>query len=159
MDKLIPVAERVFVRDGYNYDRDEASRASGLKCEDESLTQQHMAEETDINVIVERFGLTGELPQNVRAPLNVDFEDVFDFRSALHQLRDAEAAFMQMPARVRARFENDAHQFVEFCSREENRKEMAELGLIVAPKAPEPPAPVSPAAGSQTAPGGSGSAT
>ena len=50
MSKKIP-----FVRNPYNYDMDQVSQETGLKCEDPSLTQQHCRDECDINVIVERF--------------------------------------------------------------------------------------------------------
>ena len=51
-----------FVRNPYNYDMAAVSQETGLKCQDPSLAQQHMKDECDINVIVERFGVTGQLP-------------------------------------------------------------------------------------------------
>jgi len=61
----------VFVRSPYNYDMAKASVESGLACEDASRAVQSQREDADINVIVKRFGLTGQLPQNVRVPLNL----------------------------------------------------------------------------------------
>ena len=52
----------VFLRTPYNYDVDEVSAETGLACFDESLTQQQFKEESDINEIVRRFGLTGQTP-------------------------------------------------------------------------------------------------
>lgn len=74
--------ESVFLRTGHNYDRDEASLESGVLNDSPSLTKQSFAEECDINTIVERFGLTGELPMDVRAPQYADFEEIFDIRAA-----------------------------------------------------------------------------
>lgn len=120
----------VFVRDPFNYDRNVASDASGLKCEDESLTKQSFAEDADINVIVRRFGLTGQLPQGIVAPTYADFEGVYDFQSAMNVLREAEEAFAAMPAGIRSRFGNDPAQFVSFCDDPANREEAKKLGLV-----------------------------
>ncbi len=109
---------------------------SALECKDESRTNQSQAEEADINTIVRRFGVTGMLPQGVRAPTYGDFTGVGDFRDALEAIRAAERSFSQMPADVRARFANDPASFVDFCSNPENIDEMRKLGLAV-------PAPVS----------------
>lgn len=122
---------KVFLRTPYNYDTNEASDESGLRCEDESLAQQHAKDETDINTIVRRFGLTGELPNGVRAPQYGDFTDAVDYHTAMNAVTTANAAFMQMPADIRARFNNDPGAFVDFCSDENNRDEAKKLGLIV----------------------------
>ena len=66
----------VFLRSPYNYDMDEASDLSGLRCEDESLAIQSARDETDINTIVRRFGLTGELPGDFDMPQSGDFTNV-----------------------------------------------------------------------------------
>ena len=53
---------------------------------------------------------------------------------------EAEASFMEMPAKVRAEFDNDPGKFVQFFEREENRERAVALGLIKgAPEAPKPP--------------------
>lgn len=135
-----------FLRNGFNYDREAASLATGLCCEDPSLTQQQFKDDADINVIMRRFGLTGQMPTGVRVPSYGDFEGITDFRSALAALDAAEASFMQMPGEVRARFMNDPGLFVDFCSNPANKEEMLKLGLIDAPPAPPAPPPIPPAA-------------
>lgn len=131
---------KIFVRSAYNYNVDEVSQETGLRCEDESLAQQHQKDEADINTIVRRFGLSGELPSNVRMPQYGDFTGVSDYQSALEAVRAADAAFMTMPADVRSRFENDAAQFVEFCLDDRNREEAEKLGLVVPKAVSEPKA-------------------
>lgn len=121
----------MFLRTPYNYDTMEVSNESALTCKDPSLAQQSAKEESDINTIVRRFGLTGELPNGVRAPQYGDFTDAVDYHSALNAVRAADAAFLQLPADLRARFNNDAGAFVDFCSNAENREEAKKLGLIV----------------------------
>lgn len=133
---------KVFVRSMYNYDVDAASDASGLLCEDASLTHQSFAEECDINTIIRRFGLSGELPEGNVAPTYQTFDGVFDFQSAMNAVAVARESFDLMPAEVRARFHNDPQQFVVFCSDEANRDEAMKLKLVL-PKAVEaPPAPL-----------------
>lgn len=127
----------VFVRSAYNYDMDFASEASGLRCEDPSLALQSAVEESDINTIVRRFGLTGQLPTDVAVPQFVDFEDVFDFQSAMNTVIAAEKAFMQLPADVRKRFNNDPQEIVAFVSDERNRDEAKKLGLLMPPPEPD----------------------
>lgn len=131
-----------FMRTAYNYDMNEAGDESALQCKDKTLTQQHFKEEADINTIVQRFHLTGELPTDVRMPMNGDFSGVFDFQSAMNAIRAAEESFAAMPAQVRSRFQNNPAAFVAFCSDPENTAEAIKMGLATArpvPDAPKPP--------------------
>lgn len=134
-----------FFRTPYNYDVDQASVESGLSCADPSRTDQSFVEECDINTIVSRFGLTGELPIGLVAPTFADFDDVIDFHTAAVAVKRAQESFMLMPAEVRSRFENDPQKFVAFCSDEGNRDEMRKLGLL-RPEAVVPPTPQASAA-------------
>lgn len=134
-----------FVRSTYNYDADLASYDSGLLCEDLSLAVQDARDEVDINTIVRRFGLTGQLPDEVRVPQYGDFVGLDDYHSAMNAVADANESFDALPADLRSRFNNDPAVFVEFCLDERNRDEMTKLGLLkpVEP-APAEPAPVIP---------------
>ena len=49
--------KKPFVRTPYNYDVDKASLDHATHFEGESLTQQHMRDDCDINNIVSRFGV------------------------------------------------------------------------------------------------------
>jgi len=122
---------KVFLRTPYNYDTMEASDASALSCPEPSLAQQHARDETDINTIVRRFGLTGELPNNVRMPQYGDFTGVSDYQTAMNMVMEANAAFMQLPADVRTRFNNDPGALVDFVSDDNNRAEAEKLGLVM----------------------------
>lgn len=133
------------LRTKWNYDR--SDRSSALVCMDETLCQQNFALECDINEIVRRFGLTGELPTNLAVPQQGDFDQVYDFHSALNMLKASEEAFAMLPADVRFRFGNDAGKLVEFVSDESNREEAEKLGIVVPRKgssSPEPEVPATP---------------
>lgn len=103
-----------------------------------SMTQKHQAKDTDINVIVARFGVTKTLPLRLNA-LNIGaFEDVFDFQSAQNALVSAKRAFMSIDADLRARFHNDPQKFMDFCLDKDNEVELRKLGLWKALTEPEP---------------------
>lgn len=143
--KTLPKGETVkvnppFLRTPYNYDRNQVSDDTGLECKDPSLTKQADAEDADINTIVRKFNITGQLPQNVRMPTYGDFSGIFDFHTAQNVIRQATESFMAMPADVRAEFHNDPQEFLEFCDNPDNRERARKLGLLV-PEEPTPPAP------------------
>jgi len=119
-----------FVRNPYNYDRDEASLADALVCQDPSLAQQHMKDECDINIIVERFGVSGEIPQSPVSPRYGDFSGVTDYHSALNQINATMDDFMALPAKLRVRFDHDPVKLLEFLENDQNRNEAIQLGLI-----------------------------
>ena len=123
--------KKTFVKQPYNYDMDEESEETGLKCLDKTLAQQQFKEETDINTIVKRFGITGELPKDVRVPTNQDIWEVQDYQGALNQINAGREAFMQMPAHIREEFGNDPAEFVNFVSDEHNRSKAEALGIVI----------------------------
>jgi phage internal scaffolding protein len=121
---------KVFVRNPYNYDMALVSQESGLDCQDPSLAQQHMKDECDINVIVERFGVTGQIPVTPLEPSYGDFSGVSDYHTALNAIRASDEAFMALPAKIRARFDHDPNALLNFLQNEDNRDEAIEIGLI-----------------------------
>ncbi|WNK14147.1 MAG: internal scaffolding protein [Microvirus sp.] len=121
------------MRTPYNYDRDAVSRATGLRCEDPSLTQQNTKDETDINVIMDRYMQTGMIPQGARLPSYGDFDGVTDYHTAMNAIRSSEEAFMALPATIRDRFDNDPQQLLEFMSHDSNHAEAYKLGLVQTP--------------------------
>lgn len=152
-----------FVRNPYNYDVDDVSDATGLKCEDKSLAQQQFKEEADINYIAKRYNLTGEMPQLPNGfDWGADFEGIFDFQTAQNAVVAGKQAFMALPAKLRARFQNDPQELMAFLEDDDNQAEARKLGLLRpieptpstgAPKADtegEPPSPTAKPAGAPT---------
>jgi len=129
----------MFIRSLYNFDRDSSSLSTGLFCEDESLAIQSAKDESDINTIVRRFGLTGELPNDLKMPQSGDFTDVPDFHTAMNLVRSAQEEFLRVPAEIRARFANDPARLMAFVEDDANRDEARKLGFLADPvKVPEP---------------------
>ena len=113
--------KRVFIRTPYNYDTKAVSRETATICPEPTLAQQQFRDECDINVMLERFQVTGTMPQNVRQPIAQDFIDAMDYQSALNALIEAEESFMQMPAKIRAEFNNDPGEFIRFFENDKTR--------------------------------------
>lgn len=120
----------VFLRTGYNYDGDAVSRETALTCDDESLAVQSERDECDINTIVRRFGLTGELPGDLAMPQSGDFTGLPDFHTAMNMVRSAQEEFLRVPADIRARFNNDPQMLMNFVDDDANRDEAKRLGLL-----------------------------
>ena len=100
----------------------------------ESLTQQHFADECDINNIISNFDRTGYLVDPTlpvgRSPQFGDFTQVMDYAEAQQIVIDANNAFANLPSRLRDRFANDPSKLLDFLSRKENLDEAISLGLV-----------------------------
>lgn len=120
----------IFLRSMYNYDTDAASNESGLACEEPTLAQQHFKEECDINTILQKFSITGILPEAPISPRYGDFSGISDYHTALNRVIAAQEEFEGLPAQIRARFDNDPAKLIEFLNDEANRPEAEELGLV-----------------------------
>jgi phage internal scaffolding protein len=127
--KDLPAAP-VFIRTQFNYDHNAASNASGLVCEEPTRAQQHHREECDINVILERFGKTGQMPVNAISGTYGDFSGVHDYHTALNALIASESEFAALPAQIRSRFQNNPSNLIEFLDDPRNKAEAESLGLL-----------------------------
>lgn len=120
---------RRLIRGPYNYDTNQASEASGLRCEDPSLAIQSQKEEADINNIVRMFGVTKQLPQTLVLPSYGDFSGVSDYHQAQSLILEAQSAFQGLPSGLRAQFNNDPAAFLDFVENTADAEQLAKLGL------------------------------
>lgn len=131
----------ILVRNPFTLDAQKHSLSSGLACKDESKTVQADAEAADINNIVKKFGVTGMLPYGDLQPVYDDFTDFpVDYHSAMNYIRDADQAFLEFPAEIREKFDNDPGQFLNRLADPFQREFFRDLGFI-------PPLEESPALG------------
>lgn len=148
---MVQKANSPYIRAYDSYDVAAVSDEAGLACKDESKAVQSQEAEANINTIVRNFGITGKMPENPRLPMYGDFSEITDYRSALEAVRSADASFMELPADVRAKFENDPQRLLEAVSVPGNEAMLRDLGLIsssvpAGEPAPAPaPAPAPPA--------------
>lgn len=113
----------------------------GLGDFEPTLTVQASKDETDINHIVNRYLRTGVLPE-VNQGIYADISELTDLRDAIHLVNDAQQAFLELPAEIRRRFDNDPVKLVEFAQNPNNQAEAYAMGLAQKPPSPAAPAPV-----------------
>ena len=118
------------VKNPITYDRDKNSDLAKFVFTSPSRTKQSFRDECDINNILRQFNVTGQLPVGSVQPQYGDFSGITDYQSALNAVMAAQDSFLQLPAKVRAKFDNDPALFVEFASDEANKDEMKALGLL-----------------------------
>lgn len=98
------------------------------------LTKQCFKDECDINTIIDRFRRGATLPAPPVDGLRYgDFSNIGSFQDAMIAVCQAEEMFASLPAKIRARFENDPGQFLDFADDPNNYDEMVKMGLV-APK-------------------------
>lgn len=125
----------------YNHDTLAESDRTAVNHMEPTMTVQAPADETDINVIFEKYTKTGLAPGAAMPPTSMDFADIFDFHSAMDTINAAQQAFMELPAKIRARFGNDAGEFVAFVDdalEKGNLQELRDMGLAPPGKPQEP---------------------
>lgn len=103
-----------------------------LKCPDEKVhqAQQNAADEHNIVNLVDKlvnYGIGAEMP----VPIEGGIISGADFHELQNQLARTRDEFLELPAHVRARFNNDPAQFLDFFYDEKNADEAAKLGFIV----------------------------
>ncbi len=114
-----------------------------IDCSNDKIrTKQSFKKETDINTIMARYVKTGAIAPEALAQRQAVFADVSeigDFQECQQRIASAHSAFMTLEPELRARFENDPAQLLDFVADPENREEAIELGIIEKPaeKAPD----------------------
>jgi phage internal scaffolding protein len=103
----------------------------------ESLTQQHLKSEANINSILDKYRRTGHITVNRSRPRVSDsyFGDfvapsVESYHEALNLVIEAQSSFADLPVSIRQSMDNDPARLIEFVSNPENYDKAVELGLI-----------------------------
>ncbi|AXH74801.1 MAG: internal scaffolding protein [Microviridae sp.] len=94
------------------------------------FTKQEFKDECDINVLMSRYINNGQMPIiNQSAPQYLDVTGL-EYQNSMEFIAGAKTLFNELPSSLRNRFKNDPAEFLDFCSNEKNRPEMAALGLM-----------------------------
>lgn len=98
----------------------------------ESLTKQSFKDECDINNVMKRFERTGVLEHvNKYQPQWGDYTNTpSSYQEALHQVAAANEMFLSLPARLRAKFDNDPGAYIAFVEDPANADELRAMGLL-----------------------------
>ena len=100
----------MMLRTPYNYDRDEVSKNTALISDSETLTQQNFKDETDLNIMIRKYGVLPVSEVNWK-----EFDATVipqDYQQLQNMLREADQAFMDLPADVRKAADNDPQKFL-----------------------------------------------
>ena len=115
----------IIIRKRYQEHKSEPQNTTG-----ESLTQQQFKEECDVNHILAKYRKTNMITHlNKHQGQYGDFATAEDYQETLHRVMQAQDSFQQIPADVRARFNNDPARLIDFLSKPENNDEAIKLGL------------------------------
>jgi len=99
-----------------------------------SLTKQSFKRDSDINVILGKYGKEQLLDHlaayNGQYGNYGDFSEVIDFHGAMNKVIAAEDMFMSLPATLRKEFANDPGLFLDQINDPSQRERMVKLGLI-----------------------------
>ena len=120
-----------------NEEREKASRFHE-KTYPPTLTSQAMANELDINKIMDRLKKGQPVLTNTGQPWYGDVSEFSGLQDAIKKIQDAEELFMQMDAKIRERFENDPVKLMSFLEDPINLEEARELGIVEKAPVPEP---------------------
>lgn len=113
------------------------SRRVRTVMDSESKTEQHHANEVDINSIMRKYRKTGVLPEPSARGIYGDFAFAEDFHTTQNRVVAANELFNNLPSDIRTQFDNDAGAFLGFVNDPENADEAREMGLL--PPIPPPP--------------------
>lgn len=109
-----------------------------------SKTKQSFREESNINLIMAKYTKTGLIDHvNKHGGQYKDMPTETDFHASMSVVAEANSMFEELPAAIRAEFENDTGKFLDFVTDPENSDALVEMGLANAPQEPrtEDPTP------------------
>lgn len=104
----------------------------------DSMVRQAFKDEADINNIVARYEVSGQLPLTEQQARFGDVSDVRDYKASLDFVREATEDLEAMPQDARVRFFEDPRQFMSDLENAKNRDDLVQLGIFDAPESPEP---------------------
>lgn len=118
-----------------------------FSCVGPSETKQAFKNECDINFLLRNYNKTGLISHvNKHQGQYTDLPENIDYHTALTAVINAQATFDSLPSKLRKRFFNSPHSFLEFVSNPDNHDEMIKLGLTTAGAGiPQPHPAVAPA--------------
>ncbi len=109
------------VRTGRNTERHPAKSGG------DSETEQHHKKACDINNIVAKYRRTGLLDHIAKHQGTYGDATGLDFQDAQNLIATQTSIFNELPAAVRAEFENDPAQYLELITSEGGPQELAEM--------------------------------
>lgn len=104
----------------------------------EDRTKQSFKDECDINRIMSRYQVTGQLSPDHLNRGNPQYIDAtgYEYQEAMQTVIRAQTLFDQLPSSVRDTFDNDPAEFLVFAENPDNAPELLKMGLGARPVPP-----------------------
>ena len=103
------------------------------KLDEKSMTRQEFKKECDVNVVLDRYLKTGQLPYSAGTGVYSNVSEVPSYQEALQFVIDAQNDFAKLNPHVKNRFGNNPQNLIEFLQNEDNYDEALKLGLVRPP--------------------------
>lgn len=92
--------------------------------------KQSFKAECDINQIMKKYLNTGTIPQGLPVGRYGDFSEACDYLDAQMTIKNAEAQFASLPAKLRNDLDNDPANFLAWVADPKNLDHLHELGFL-----------------------------
>ena len=99
-----------------------------------SLTKQEFKKDTDLNVIMRKFQVTGALDHVNMHQGQYGESTPVQYHQAMTIVANAKSMFEDLPSSLRNKFDNEPAKFLDFVQDERNFDEAQELGIALAPE-------------------------
>lgn len=111
---------------------------------DDGRTQQHFADQVNINNILAKYRKTGIIEHVKRAEARFgSFPDMNATAADFDKVAKAKQSFEMLPAELRNKFNNNIPEFFEFLHDPDNRDQLTKWGFFNKKEGPETGTPVS----------------
>lgn len=108
---------------------------------DDGRTVASQQKSTDINQLLKHYAKTGTFTHVSREiPTYGDFSNTTDYLAVQLQVKEVENLFMECSAKVRARFNHQPSEMLDFLADPANEQEAIDLGLAEGVPSPREPA-------------------
>lgn len=100
-----------------------------------SRTQQQFKDDVNINKIMAKYKKTGMIKHiNPNSGVYADMTNIGSYQEAMETVINAQNAFQDLPSNIRAKFQNNPQELINFLKDPRNDDEAINLGLRVKPK-------------------------
>lgn len=94
------------------------------------LTEQQHKNSCDINHIVAQYNKTGVMPEGTRIPQYIDNTSIPSLEEAFSVVKQAQEAFLDLPANIRRLMDNDPAKMEQFLSDKDNTDILVKYGVL-----------------------------
>jgi len=104
--------------------------------EGESMTQQQFKDDCDVNIILKRImrNPSEMLRYQNNQGIFADVSEAPSYQEAMQTVINANNSFMELPAEMRLKFDNNPQKLLDYLADDKNKEESYQLGIRVKPE-------------------------